>query len=50
MKLNKYQMAVLYQIVLDAMERIDRKTPPKYAETLQELEIILSKYYDELKK
>jgi len=49
MNLNKYQMAVLYQIILNEMSRVDRKTPPKYVDTLQELEIIFSKYYDKNK-
>jgi hypothetical protein len=49
MNLNKYQMAVLYQLILDGMSKVDRKTPPKYVDTLQELEVIFSKYYDNSK-
>ena len=41
MQLNKKQLNALYQIILNEMERIDRKTPIGYIETLQELEMII---------
>jgi len=43
-KLTRKLLGLLYQIVLNEMERIDRKTPVGYVEDLQKLEIILSKY------
>ncbi len=49
MNLTKKQINTLYQIVLNAMTQVDRKTPAGYIETLQELELIISKYYDNSK-
>lgn len=41
MQLTKKQLNTLYQVILNAMESVDRKTPVEYIETLQELEIII---------
>lgn len=46
MQLTKKQLNTLYQIILNEMERIDRKTPVGYVETLQELELIISNLID----
>jgi len=46
MKFTKKQMAILYQLILDSMERVDRKTPIGYVEDLQSLELLFSKEYD----
>jgi hypothetical protein len=43
MKLTKKQLGVLYQLVLDRMERIKPGAPVGYIETLQELEIKIFK-------
>jgi hypothetical protein len=43
MKLTKKQLCTLYQIILNEMERIDRRTPVGYMETLQDLEMKLNK-------
>ena len=41
MNLTKKQLNTLYQVILNAMENVDRKTPVGYIETLQELEMII---------
>ena len=46
MNLTKKQINTLYQIVLNAMTQVDRKTPAGYIETLQELELIISNLID----
>ena len=46
---SKKQLNTLYQVILNAMTQVDRKTPIGYIETLQELELIISKYYDNSK-
>jgi hypothetical protein len=46
MKLTKRQMAILYQLILNDMERVTRKTPPVYVDELQALEVLFSKEYD----
>jgi hypothetical protein len=46
MNLTKKQLNILYQIILNEMERVDRKTPVGYVETLQELELIISNLID----
>jgi len=49
MKLTKHEMAIMYQIILDSMSRVDRKTPVGYVDDLQKLEIKFSNYYDRIK-
>lgn len=46
MKFNRKQMAILYKLILDGMERVDRSTPIEYVEDLQSLELLFSKEYD----
>lgn len=49
-KINKYQTAIIYQLIVDKIGQINRKTPPKYADALQELELIFSNEYDRMVK
>lgn len=46
MNLTKKQLNTLYQVILNAMSAVDRKTPIGYIETLQELELIISNLID----
>jgi len=46
MKFTRKQMAILYKLILDGMEKVDRSTPVEYVEDLQSLELKFSKEYD----
>jgi len=41
-KLTKFQLAILYTLVLDKIATIDNKTPIKYVEDIESLELMLS--------
>lgn len=41
-KLTKFQLAILYTLVLDKIATINKKTPIKYVEDIESLELMLS--------
>jgi hypothetical protein len=41
-KVNKFQLAILYTLVLDKIATITNKTPIKYVEDIESLELMLS--------
>jgi hypothetical protein len=43
--LTKRELAVLYQCVINEMERVKRSTPPEYADDIQSLELKVSKLF-----
>jgi len=47
MKLNRIEKHIIYQLIVNEIINIDRKTPPEYADQLQKLEIKLSEYIKE---
>lgn len=49
MKLTKREIALLYQLILENMERVDHKTPVGRIEELQSIELKFSNYYDRTK-
>lgn len=41
-KVNKFQLAILYTLVLDKIATMDNKTPIKYVEDIENLELLLA--------
>ncbi len=50
MNITKEDLNFIYQLIINDMERVTRKTPPKYVERLQELELKFSKEYEKNKR
>lgn len=46
MKLNEKELAMVYQLTVNEMERANSKTPAGYLETLQSLELKLTDIYN----